>query len=312
VIERIAELLEHETAGDPMTGLKWTHRTTDRIAGELRAVGIDVSANTVARLLRQMGYSLRVNHKKLARVSKTDPQERDEQFAYIAELRQECAARGRPLVSVDTKKKELVGLFKNTGVAWHREPVQVNDHDFASDALGKAVPYGVYDILANCGTVFVGTSRDTAEFATDCIEQWWLTEGQRRYDGATELVILADGGGGNGPTNRAWKYGLHRLAQGLGLTLIVAHYPPGASKWNPIEHRLFSEISKNWAGRPLDRYETILKYIRSTETTTGLKVRAHLVDREYEKGVKTTDDQMAAIQISRPDRLPKWNYTIGA
>jgi hypothetical protein len=311
VIDRITELLEHETAGDPMTGLKWTHRTTSRIAEELRAVGIDISPNTVARLLRQMGYSLRVNHKKLARVTKTDPDDRDAQFARIAELRQDCAARGRPIVSIDTKRKELVGVFKNAGVAWNREPVQVNDHDFASDAIGKAVPYGIYDILANRGAVFVGTSRDTAEFAVDAIEQWWLTEGKLRYEGATELAILADGGGSNGSSNRAWKHRLHCLAQGLGISFIVAHYPPGASKWNPIEHRLFSEISKNWAGRPLDSYETILKYIRSTETTTGLKVRAHLVDRHYEKGVKITDEQMATIRITRPDRLPKWNYTIG-
>lgn len=310
MIDRIAELLEHETAGDPMTGLKWTHRTTSKVAQELRAVGIDISPNTVARLLRQMGYSLRVNHKKLARVTKTVPEDRDAQFARIAELRQQCAARRRPIVSIDTKKKELVGLFKNLGVAWNREPALVNDHDFPSDAIGKAIPYGVYDILANRGTVFVGTSRDTAEFAVDAIEQWWLTEGQPRYDGATELAILADGGGGNGSSNRAWKHGLHRLALRLGISFAVAHYPPGASKWNPIEHRLFSEISKNWAGRPLDSYETILKYIRSTETTTGLKVRAHLVDRCYEKGIKITDEQMAAIRITRPDRLPKWNYTI--
>ena len=311
MIERIAELVKHETAGDPMTSLKWTRKTTAKIAEELRTLGIDISPNTVGRLLKQTGYSLRVNHKKLARTSKTTPEDRDAQFVHIAELREDFAARGQPIISIDTKKKELVGRFKNAGVAWNREPVQVKDHDFPSDAIGKAVPYGIYDVLANRGTVFVGTSRDTAEFAVDAIEAWWLTEGRSRYDGAKELAILADGGGGNGSSNRAWKLGLYRkLAERHGLTVTVAHYPPGASKWNPIEHRLFSEISKNWAGRPLDSYETVLKYIRSTQTKTGLKVRAHLVDRVYEKGVKITNAQMKTISISRNARLPKWNYTL--
>ena len=311
MIDRIAELMAYETAGDPMTDLKWTRKTTAKVADELRTVGVVVSPKTVGRLLRQMGYSLRVNHKKLAHVGKTAPEDRDAQFVHIAELRKDFEARGLPLVSVDTKKKEQVGRFKNAGVAWNRKPVQVNDHDFASEAIGKAVPYGIYDVQANRGTVFVGTSRDTAEFAVDAIERWWLTEGRSRYDRAKALAILADGGGGNGSNNRAWKHYLHeRLAQRHGLTVTVAHYPPGASKWNPIEHRLFSEISKNWAGRPLDSYETVLKYLRSTRTATGLQVRAHLIDRHYDKGVKITDTQMAALRISRHDALPKWNYTL--
>ena len=312
MIDRIAELMEHETAGDPMTGLKWTRRTTAKIAKELRELGIIVSPSTVARLLKEMGYSLRVNHKKLARASKTAPQDRDAQFAHIADLLKDFETRGLPVVSVDTKKKELIGRFKNPGVAWNREPVEVNDHDFPSDALGKAVPYGVYDVQANLGTLYIGTSRDTAEFAVDTIERWWREEGRHRYPNATELMILADGGGSNGSTNRAWKHGLyHKLAEPYGLAVTVVHYPPGASKWNPIEHRLFSAISNNWRGRPLDSYETVLNYVRTTTTKTGLEVQAHIVDRNYEKGVKITDAQMRGVPITRHhDDLPKWNYAI--
>ena len=312
MIDRISELMQHETAGDPMTKLKWTRKTTAKIAGELRGLGIDVSPNTVARLLTDMGYSLRVNHKKLSRVSKTAPEDRDAQFAHIADLREHFAARGLPIISVDTKKKELVGPFKNPGVAWNREPVEVNDHDFPSDAIGRAVPYGVYDVQANLGTLFVGNSRDTAEFAVGCIEMWWLEHGQHRYPGATELMILADGGGSNGSTNRAWKHGLyHKLAKRHELAVTVVHYPPGASKWNPIEHRLFSAISNNWRGRPLDSYETVLNYARTTTTKAGLEVQAHLVDRCYEKGVKITDAEMRDLPIIRHhDDLPKWNYAI--
>lgn len=301
-----------ETAGDPMTGLMWTHKTTLRIANELQSVGIAISPRTVSRLLKQMGFSLRVNHKKLARVCKISPQDRDAQFEHIATLRDEFAERGIPVISVDTKKKELVGCFKNQGVTWKQKPVEVRDHDFLSEAAGKAVPYGVYDIQANVGTVFVGTSRETPEFAVDAIEMWWLKEGRQRYPAASRLAILADCGGANGPTRRAWRCGLYeRLAQRHGVTVTVAHYPPGASKWNPIEHRLFSEISKNWAGRPLDSFETVLNYIRATTTTTGLQVSAHLIDREYQKGVKCTDQQIRALPIEHHDSLPKWNYTLG-
>ncbi len=311
MIDRIAALLEDDTAGDPITGLKWTRKTTAKVAAELQSLGIDVGPKTVARLLKDMGYSLRVNHKKLSRVSKTPPEDRNAQFEQIAELREDFAARSLPLLSVDTKKKELVGLFKNAGTAWHREAVAVKDHDFLSEAVGKAVPYGIYDMLANLGTIFVGTSRETAEFAVDALVMWWRDEGQHRYPGAHELAILADGGGANAATNRAWKHGLyHQLAKPHGLTLKVAHYPPGASKWNPIEHRLFSEISKNWAGQPLDSWETILNFIRTTTTKTGLRVEARLVDRPYETGIKIADEEMRAIPITRHESLPKWNYTI--
>ena len=291
-----------------MSGLKWTRRTTAKIAVELGCVGIEISDRTVAKLLKNMHFSLRVNQKNLCASS---PDERDSQFANIAQLRESFAAQGLPVISVDTKKRELVGRFKNAGVAWEREPVPVNDHDFRSDATGIAIPYGVYDVQANRGTVFVGTTYDTPYFAVDAVEKWWRTEGQRRYRDAGHLAILADGGGSNGATSRVWKYGLQtRVCNRYCLNVTVAHYPSGASKWNPIEHRLFSEISKNWAARPLDSYETILKYLRTTSTTTGLRVRAHLVRKVYKKGVKITRDQMDALALTNDETLPKWNYTL--
>ncbi len=303
--------MQHDTAGDPMSGLKWTQKTTDKIATELQRVGINVGPKTVARLLKQMDYSLRVNHKKLARVCTTSPADRDAQFVHIAVLREDFAARGLPVISVDTKKKELIGRFKNPGVAWSRTPVLVKDHDVRSEADGVAIPYGIYDLHANRGTLYVGTSRATAAFAVDAIEAWWIDDARQRYPHARALAILADGGGSNGSRCRVWK---HRLQQQLserhGLSVTVAHYPPGASKWNPIEHRLFSEISKNWAGRPLDSYETTLNCIGTTTTKTGLTVRAQLLDRLYEKDDKITDAQMHDLPISNHDALPKWNYTL--
>lgn len=300
--------MKHETAGDPMSGLKWTRRTTAKIAAELHELGIIVSDRTVAALLKTMGFSLRVNHKKL---SSTSHPQRDAQFARIAELRERGASENTPVISVDTKKKELVGAFKNPGAKWDREPVLVNDHDFRSDAESVAVPYGIYDLQANTGTVFIGTSYDTPGFAVDCVEKWWRTEGCKRYPKVKRLTILADGGGSNGCSCRAWKFGLqHQLCERHGLTVTVAHYPPGASKWNPIEHRLFSELSKNWAGRPLDSLETILKYARTTATVTGLRVRALLVRKPYHKGLKISDKQMCELAIATDHALPRWNYII--
>lgn len=291
-----------------MTGLKWTRRTTAKVADELRLLGIEVSANTVARLLKTMGFSLRVNHKKKANGS---PQNRNAQFVHIGDLRQRFAASGKPIISVDAKKREQVGEFKNPGQSWEQKAVEVNDHDYRSLSSGIGIPYGIYDMQANCGTVFVGTSSDTSEFAVDSIEKWWKNEGAKRYPQAREILILADGGGSNGSNRRAWKHYLQKsLCNRHNLTVTVAHYPPGTSKWNPIEHRLFSEISKNWAGKPLDSYETILNYIRTTKTSTGLRVRSHLVQQQYEKGIKITNEQMNEICITKDDSLPKWNYTI--
>jgi hypothetical protein len=309
VIARIEELMKHDTAGDPMGGLKWTRRTTAKIAAELSSVGIEVSDRTVAKLLKKMGFSLRVNHKQISNT--TCPELRDEQFTHIAELRERFAKQGLPVISIDTKKKELVGRFKNAGNAWDREPELVKDHDFRSEALGIAIPYGVFDLHANCGTVFVGTTSDTPDFAVDCIEQWWRTEGRQRHRDARHLAILADGGGSNSANSRAWKYGLQtRVCNRHDLAVTVAHYPTGASKWNPIEHRLFSEISKNWAGRPLDSYETILNYLRTTTTANGLTVTAHIVPTRYQKGVKINDDQMSQLHITKDETLASWNYTL--
>ena len=308
VIAKIEELMKHDTAGDPMTGVKWTRRTTDKIACELRSLGVNVSSKTVGRLLKQLSFSLRVNHKKLCGATSED---RDTQFACIAELRERFAAAGHPIISVDTKKRELVGLFKNGGQAWNREPTLVKDHDFRSESNGIAIPYGVYDLLANRGTVFIGTSYNTPDFAVNAIEKWWRTEGRRRYPAARDLAILADAGGSNGYRCRGWKHGLQtRICNRHDIAITIAHYPSGTSKWNPVEHRLFSEISKNWAGRPLDSYETILKYIRTTTTSSGLRVRAHLIRRRYPKGVKITDERMQALSVTKDQTLPKWNYTI--
>ena len=301
-------MLDYDTAGDPITGLKWSRRTTAKIAMALADFGISVSPNTVARLLHQMGYSLRVNHKKLATDHSPD---RNDQFLYLTDLRERFQRRGHPIISVDTKKRELVGAFKNPGVRWDLSPRLVNDHDFRSDATGVAIPYGIYDLLANRGSVVVGVTHDTPAFAAHAISHWWQQEGSLRYPRSRQVLILSDTGGSNGYRCRAWKTELQsQLADSFGLTLTVAHYPPGASKWNPIEHRLFSEISKNWAGEPLDSYQKIIRFIRSTKTQTGLSVTAHLDRRNYPTGTEPTPAQLQALRIRPHQILPKWNYTI--
>jgi len=300
--------MANDTAGDPMTGIKWTRRTTEKIAEELRACGIEVCANTVAKLLKGLEFRLRVNHKKLSCRSGPD---RDAQFAYIAAQRETFARQGWPIVSIDSKKRELVGNFKNPGAVWSQDPVLVNDHDFRSDAAGIALPYGIYDVGANRGYLFIGTSHDTPQCAVDNLAKWWVYHGRRRYPDTTELLVLADGGGSNGARNRAWKHSLqHRLCDRHGLTVTVCHYPTGASKWNPSEHRLCSESSKNWAGRPLDSYETILNYTRTTRTTTGLEVNAYLVKTDYPTGVKISDQDMDQLQLRPHDTQPTRNYTL--
>lgn len=290
-----------------MTGLKWTRKTTGKIVLELKKLGIKVCAKTVGRILKDLGYSLRVNHKKISSGSGPD---RNTQFKQIAFHRQRFTERGAPVISVDTKKKELVGNFKNSGTSWNKQPIAVKDHDFRSQGLGLAVPYGIYDVEANRGSVFVGTSHDTSEFAVSSIGKWWRYDGRRRYPNANELLILADCGGSNGYRIRAWKHDLQQLSNRHQLTITVSHYPPGASKWNPIEHRLFSEISKNWAGRPLDSFSTIENYISRTSTSTGLSVKAYIDPKNYAKAIKINDDQMSRLNIQKHDTLPQWNYTI--
>ena len=232
--------MKYETAGDPVSGLRWTRKTTEKIADELLALDIRVSRKTVAKLLKQNNFSLRTNKKK---ISNGSPPERDAQFATIAQLRERFGRRGNPILSVDTKKRELVGRFKNPGRVWARQNDAVNDHDFRSMAKGVAIPYGIYDLQRNRGTVYVGTSYNTPQFAVECIEKWWRTEGQKRFPDRRHLLVLADTGGSNGATCRAWKHGIqHKLCNEHGLHVTVAHYPPGASKWNPIEHRLFGDV----------------------------------------------------------------------
>ncbi len=291
-----------------MTGLQWTHRTTEKIADELKGLGIEICPNTVARILKELGFSLRVNHKTLSR--RSDP-DRDEQFLYIAERRKTSTEAGQPILAIDTKKKEMIGNFKNPGRAWSKEPVAVNDHDFRSDALGIAVPYGLYDTLTNRGSLYVGTSHDTPEFAADNVARWWSDEGAARYPDAADLLLLADGGGSNGYRNRAFKYWLqNRLCDPHSLVVTVCHFPTGTSKWNPADHRLFSEISKNWAGRPLDSFQALLAYASTTRTTTGLTVRAQLIDQPYQKGLRITDAQMNELHLEPHPIQPKRNYTI--
>ncbi len=296
-----------ETAGDPITGVKWTHKTTAKIATELRRLGIHVGKSTVGRLLKTLKFSLRVNHKKR---SSGSPVTRDLQFRYIRRLRTIFAGRGDPIISVDAKKRELVGHFKNEGRAWSQTPVLVNDHDFRSLATGVAIPYVVYDTEANRGVVSVGTSYGTPEFAVDSIERWWRLEGRQRYPNAANLLILADGGGNNGHRARAWKVGLQeRVCDRHSLIVTVCHYPPGASKWNPVEHRVNCEISRNWQAVPLDSYETILKRIRTTTTTTGLRLRARLTRKHYTRGIKIPDERMEQLSICTHTPRSRWNYS---
>ena len=308
MIQRIEALLKHDTAGDPMSGLKWMRRTTEKVARELTRSGIEVGRQTVGRLLRQLNFSLKVNRKMIARQSSPY---RNRQFGYIAKQKRCYVEQGLPVISVDAKKKEMVGPFKNQGREWTREPRKVRDHDFRGDAKGMALPYGVYDQPANRGALFVGTSHETSEFAADNIAQWWRQEGRRRYPGASTLLILCDSGGSSDYRRWAWKDQLiQKLCDPFGLTVTVCHYPPGASKWNPIEHRLFSFISLNWAGRPLDSYRTILRYIRTTTTSKGLKVTASLIRRSYQTGLVVSKERRQQLRILRHKVLPQWNYTL--
>ena len=300
--------MEEHTAGDPMSARKWTRRTTGQIAHELRRLRICISRRTVARLLHRLKYSLRVNRKQLGSDSSPD---RNRQFTSINRQRQRFRRRGDPIISVDTKKRELVGNFKNPGAKWDRTPVLVKDHDFRSDSVGIAIPYGVYDVLANRGFVQVGVSHDTPRFAVHAIATWWRTEGRAHYPRQQRLLILADTGGSNGYRCGAWKTELQRqLCNRYGLTVTVAHYPTAASKWNPIEHRLFSEVSKHWAAEPLTTYAKILRFLRTTTTTTGLKVRAVFDRTTYPTKEKPDPHEVAAVALTPHKVLPKWNYTI--
>jgi hypothetical protein len=303
----LAGLLEDNTAGDPSTGLLWTHRSLRKLAQALRHQGLKLSPQTIARLLDQAGFSLRTNRKRLAEVH--DPQ-RDRQFRYLSRLRQLYLRRGWPVISVDTKKKEGIGPFKNPGRTWRRAPRAVLAHDFPSSAVGRANPYGIYDVAANDGLVVVGTSHETPAFACASIRRWWLLVGRPRYPRTKRLLIQADGGGANDPRKGEWKVGLQQLADEFDLTITVTHYPPGASKWNPIDHRMFSLISANWAGEPLISYEKMLGYIRRTRSATGFHCRAVLDTHEYPTGWRGTAASKAWVRLQPRPVLPAWNYTI--
>ena len=305
----LERIMAENTAGDPMSLLRWTNKSTARIAEELTQVGHAASDETVRRKLLEMEYSLQVNRKTLAGSS---PVERDEQFRYINRLVKQRLRRGDPVLSVDTKKKERVGNFKNPGRTWRPQgqPSAVNIYDFPHLGEGPAIPYGAYDVGRNQGFVNVGISHDTAEFAVESLRRWWRLIGRRHYAKATGLLLCADGGGSNGFRNRGWKYHLQQLADALGLEVTVCHYPPGTSKWNKVEHRLFSYISLNWQGRPLVSYETVVNLIGATRTKAGLRVKASLDAGAYELGVKIPDVEMERLNLQPHRTLPQWNYTL--
>lgn len=285
----------------------WTGLRLRQISTQLRHLGLQAAPNTVRRLLDKLGFALHANRKSLC----SSCPERNRQFLYINIQRRRFSAEQAPIISVDTKKRELVGYFKNPGQLWSREPIEVHDHDFPSLGEGVAIPYGVYDVRANRGCVMVGTSRNTPAFAVASISHWWRRDGRHRYPKASRLLILADNGGSNGAGTYLWKHALQQsLADPFGLFVTVCHYPTGASKWNPIEHRLFAEISKQWAGQPLANYPTVLRLIRKTRTRTGLTVNCSLDTRQYPTGIKLTSEQMSQISLYRHPVLPNWNYTL--
>lgn len=300
--------MKDATAGDPMSRKLWSRKDTRQVSGEMQTQGVAICANTVAMLLRSEGYSLRVNRKS---IGETQHPDRSEQFEIIAEMKKAFQDAGHPILSVDTKKKELVGNFKNAGATWCRDNDPVLVHDFRSEATAIAAPFGMYEPTLNRGTVVVGLSAETGAFAVDAIEQWLNTFGWDGYPGMSKLLILCDGGGANNCRARLWKYQLYRqISQAYGIDVQVCHYPSGASKWNPVEHRLFSFISMQWAGIPLRTVDTMLNCIRSTTTSTGLTVEAFLNTKSYAKGISISDNQMKEIRLARHDRLPNWNYTI--
>ena len=316
--------MKYETAGDPMGSLKWTRKTTQKIAEELKSVRVEVSKTTVGNILKKLGYSLKTNIKNISSggksLTKDEREKRNSQFIYINVTRARFNKKNNPSLSVDTKKKEMIGNFKNPGTRYKRQADLTNDHDFLTYAEGKAALYGVYDQKENKGFVSIGmflkegkniSSGDTPEFAVESIERWWRYQGCESYKNSNEILILADSGGSNGHLSHMWKVKLQEiLCEKYGFKVTVCHYPPGASKWNPIEHRLFSEISKNWRGTPLVNYETVYKYTASTKTTTGLETSAVMVGKQYQKGLKASKEDIKKLNIKRHELNPLWNYTL--
>ncbi len=311
LMSALEKIMGESTAGDPMSPLRWTHKSTRTIADELSRQGHAVSHATVGHKLDELGYSMQSNRKDKEGLS---PPERDRQFCYINDQVRKFVFRGDPVISVDSKKKEKVGEFKNPGKTWlpKGQPKKVLSKDFPSLASGTAIPYGTYDPERNEGFVNVGISNETAEFAVASVRRWWKLVGRHHYPKAKRLLICADGGGGNGSRRRGWKYHLQELANESGIAVTVCHYPPGTSKWNKIEHRMFSFISMNWQGEPLVSYETVLNLISGTKTRTGLHIKAKLDTRQYETGVEITDTQMQSVNLEPHKIHPNWNYTIAS
>jgi hypothetical protein len=309
LISDLERLLDPVTRGDPMAPLRWTSKSTIKLTEELRAIGHEVSQATVWRMLDDMDYSMQSNRKSHEGTNHPD---RNAQFEFIAGTVNEFFEQGLPVISVDTKKKELVGDFKNGGKEWQRkkQPVKVRMHDFADQELGKAIPYGVYDIGRNEGWVSVGVTHDTSEFAVESIRRWWLRMGCLVYPNAKKLLITADGGGSNGSRVRLWKLELQRLANDLGIDIHVRHFPPGTSKWNKIEHRMFCHITENWRARPLTSVMTIVNLIGHTQTKNGLAIKSELDCSNYDTGKKVKDDVMKSLSITRCEFHGEWNYSI--
>jgi transposase len=306
VLSALLELVKDHTRGDPMQALFWTSKSTENLASELEKMGYIISDRTVARLLHDLDYSLQSNRKSL---EGKQSEERNSQFEYINKMVREFQEKKQPVISVDTKKKELVGNHKNNGQEWHLKgkPTNVKVHDFENK---KAIPYGIYDLTWNTGWVNVGVDHDTAEFAVASIRNWWKKMGQASYPSAKQLLINADGGGSNSSRVKLWKFQLQELADETRLEITVCHLPPGTSKWNKIEHRLFCHITQNWRARPLTSYEVIVNLIGSTTTKTGLKVRSELDEGEYPLAKEVSDDDMGKIKIRKHELNSKWNYTI--
>lgn len=307
--QALEALVEPTSRGDPQSPLRWTCKSVRRLAAELRGQGYRIGRQKVAELLHALGYSLQANHK--TKEGATHP-DRNAQFEYINAQVQEFQERGQPVVSVDTKKKELIGEFKNGGREWcpHGKPRDVLVHDFADPVLGKVIPYGVYDLTANAGWVSIGIAHDTAEFAVETLRRWWRYMGAPLYPQATTLLITADSGGSNGSRRRLWKVALQRLADELAMDITVCHFPPGTSKWNKIEHRLFSHISLNWRGQPLTSLEVIVNLIAHTTTQQGLYIEAALDSNPYPTGIVVSNQELAAVRLKRADFHGDWNYTI--
>jgi transposase len=310
ILKRLKELVESSTRGDPMSPLLWTCQSTTQLAEVLSQEGNPISPDTVGRLLAKMGYSLQANLKTLEEGA--NHPNRDEQFHYLNRQVRRFLRQGEPVISVDTKKKELIGRYGNKGRQWRPQgkPEEVKIHDFIDPAEAKAIPYGIYDLARNQGWVNVGCDHDTASFAVASIQRWWQFMGQEQYPQAQRLLICADSGGSNGYRLRLWKYELQSFVDEADFEVLVCHLPPGTSKWNKIEHRLFSHISMNWRGRPLVSHEVVVKLIGATMTKTGLKVKAKLDKRKYPLKVKVTDDQMRSLNIEPHEFHGEWNYTI--